>query len=372
VADISDFYNQIYHHRLENSLAAAGVPDGRRRSLIRFLGQLTATQSSGIPVGPSPSILLAELSMSDVDSYLLRKGSSHTRYVDDFRIFCRSSREALRTLHDLAEYLYTAHRLSLEPTKSRILPVDTFISKELRDPEQEEKSSFDAALAHLQEQFSTVSMYESSEPMELTPDLMRRVNRDNLRELFVQCVEERPLHLGIARYLLRRATGLRTNVLVDAVFANIRTLSPVLREVTRYLGVAMRKEFSPVQFEMLKSYLIHSDFGDLPFVQMWVLEMMRGIVGLRSPKEAFPLTERYAQGLGRRPVALLAKALGLQDWVRQHKETWRGNEDWDRRAIIYSATILPDDERRHWINYVKDVTQGLDGAVAASVSSAST
>lgn len=81
-ADVSDFYNQIYHHRLENALDSANVAHDRKKNLISFISQITATQSRGIPVGPFASIILAELCLNDVDLFLLRKGYAHVRYVE--------------------------------------------------------------------------------------------------------------------------------------------------------------------------------------------------------------------------------------------------------------------------------------------------
>lgn len=96
LADISDYYNQISHHRVQGALAQAGVEENRSQVIERFLGNVNALHHSrGIPVGPSVSILLAEVCLADVDNFLSRK-YAHTRYVDDFRVFCRSREEALR------------------------------------------------------------------------------------------------------------------------------------------------------------------------------------------------------------------------------------------------------------------------------------
>jgi hypothetical protein len=125
-ADISDFYNQISHHRVQGALAQAGVEENRSQVIERFLGNVNALHHSrGIPVGPPVSILLAEVCLADVDNFLGRK-YSHTRYVDDFPIFCATRQEALMALHDLSEYLYTAHRLSLQSGKTRILTRESF------------------------------------------------------------------------------------------------------------------------------------------------------------------------------------------------------------------------------------------------------
>ena len=93
VSDIADFFNQLGQHRIQNALELATVSVQRSKNIERFLNQLTSKQSQGLPVGPLGSNVLAEASLIDVDNFLLRQGSPHVRYVDDFRIFCRSQRK---------------------------------------------------------------------------------------------------------------------------------------------------------------------------------------------------------------------------------------------------------------------------------------
>ena len=138
-ADISDFYNQIYHHRIESALELSGVEQVRCRNVETLLGGLTAEQSRGVPVGPTPSILLAEACLADVDDFLLRRGFDHVRYVDDFRIFCTSRSIAIEALHAMTDYLNSAHKLSLEGTKTRIHTKKEFLTRELEDPERLER-----------------------------------------------------------------------------------------------------------------------------------------------------------------------------------------------------------------------------------------
>jgi len=365
MADISDFYNSIYHHRLENSLATAGVSEVRRKDCITFINQLTATQSTGIPVGPFASIILAEACMTDVDNMLLRKGYVHTRYVDDFRIFCTSRREAWRAMHDLSEYLYSAHRLNLEASKSRIITAQVFADRELVDPEDLDQAQRDEIVAALLAGIQHAGPYGNGEA-ELDEETLDEATRQGVADLFETCVSERPLQLGLARYLLRKAARLRTHVLVDLVFANLPTLTPVLRDVARYVKAAMRKQFSPVHHQSLLQFLTASDVSDLPFVQLWAVEIMRTVPAVRDDATLISLCERYVATLGLRPAALAALTLQREDWVRGRKETWRSSAEWDRRAILEAGRILPADERKHWLGYVEGVSTGLDRAVAQS------
>lgn len=73
-ADISDFYNQTSHHRIQNALSSANVSDERANSVEQFLGNINSRHHSrGLPVGPFASILLAEACLADVDNFLIRK-----------------------------------------------------------------------------------------------------------------------------------------------------------------------------------------------------------------------------------------------------------------------------------------------------------
>jgi hypothetical protein len=365
LADISDFYNQIYHHRIENALESAAIAHDRAQNVEALLSRLTAKQSRGLPVGPSASILLAEMCLNDVDTFLLRKRAVYVRYVDDFRIFCGSRREAVAVHHDLVDYLYTAHRLSLESSKTKVVHVETFKREELRDPEEQEQrikvERFDGLM---KEFFESIGPYDDA--MEQRPEedeMASEATRDALLELFGDCVGQPPLHLGLARHLLRRATSMHTAILHDRVFKNLEMLAPALRDVARYLVRTLPKKSLRRGQELLR-FLGNSDLGSLPFVRLWALEIIEQKPQLVPQQDALKIAEESIPTLGIRPFALLARKYGVIDWVRAQKETWTNHGDWDRRAIIWSASALPTDERRHWLDLVQDTGDSLDRAVA--------
>lgn len=68
--DISDFYNQIYHHTIENQLIESGFPNQAMKWILGLLESLTAKVSRGIPVGPHAAHLLAEASLIPLDNSL--------------------------------------------------------------------------------------------------------------------------------------------------------------------------------------------------------------------------------------------------------------------------------------------------------------
>lgn len=139
-ADISDFYNKIYLHRLQNAIQlTTDNPSGISKRIEYFLTSLNTKASQGIPVGPAASIIMAEATLIDVDQFIFGRGFEHVRYVDDFRIFGNSHQELTTLLQDLFVYLHENQRLSLSPEKTRIRKSEEFISQELNNQYQLEK-----------------------------------------------------------------------------------------------------------------------------------------------------------------------------------------------------------------------------------------
>jgi reverse transcriptase-like protein len=364
VADIADFYNQIYTHRVQSALEMSAVPPLRAENIEAFLLSLCAKQSRGVPVAPTASILFAEASLIDVDDFVLRRGTPFTRFVDDFRIFCRSSVEALKVQHDLVEYIYTSHRLILEQRKSRIYPINEFQKKELIDPSEIERKSKVERLQSLIEAILYESGYSVGEEDLLEADKQKAV-RENLVELFEQCVARKPLHLGLARYFLRRATRLRTAVLNDVVFENLDSLVSVFREVVLYLAAAVPKNRAQTRGKEIQKFLESSDYGQFPFLREWTMELFRSRPDMTTPGAAMKLAETFGDSLGIRPAALIAQSSNKMDWMRAQKETWPNHSPWDRRAIIYAGSSLPAKERKIWLEMVLDLASDpLERAVA--------
>jgi hypothetical protein len=364
LADIADFYNQISSHRIVSALEMTGVPSLRARNVESFLLQLTAKQTRGLPVGPSTSILLAEALLIDVDNLLLRMGVPFTRFVDDFRIFCRSKHEAVRVHHDLTDYLYTAHRLVLQPWKTRILKTTQFAESELVDPAETERSAVVAKVRGLLDAILEQSGYAIGEGDLLSEDKDRAV-RENLVELFESCISNQPLHLGIARYLLRRASRLRTVVLNPLVFNNLGRLRSVFRETANYMSACVSKRLAAQRGAQLAEFLKSSDYGQLPFLRLWGIEVFLKRPDMLGDDEAFDLAMGFARELGTRPAAMMARRGRRLDWIRGLKESWTNYGPWDRRAIIYAGSILPPGEKRPWLGLIEESTEDpLERAVA--------
>ena len=103
--DISDFYNQIYHHTIENQLLACGLPNQETKWIVGLFKSTTAGVSRGVPIGPHAAHLIAEASLIPIDNSVAASGLKFVRYADDIVIFSKSDREARQALGRLAQIL---------------------------------------------------------------------------------------------------------------------------------------------------------------------------------------------------------------------------------------------------------------------------
>lgn len=103
--DIVDFFNQISTHRVENALEEAGVGEDVARAFEEILLSLNLRSSRGIPVGQEFSRLLAESATTSIDDWLISRGITYVRYVDDFRFFCKSFSDTVQILLGFSEKL---------------------------------------------------------------------------------------------------------------------------------------------------------------------------------------------------------------------------------------------------------------------------
>lgn len=119
--DISNFYDRLNLHRLENTLLAIHDIDIQFVKLLNeMLLYWSNRDSYGIPVGSNASRILAEASLINVDKYLLDKGINFSRYVDDFRLFANSASQAHSWLSILVERL-NQEGLFLNTSKTSII-----------------------------------------------------------------------------------------------------------------------------------------------------------------------------------------------------------------------------------------------------------
>jgi len=333
--------------------------------------------SRGIPVGPAPSIILAELIMANIDNFIR---DNHTnmfvRYVDDIRIFFDTVEEAVTTLHDLTSFLYSYHRLVLSSEKTRILKVEEFTSKYALDEQKVEE----AAIMDEADELTSAKMEELIENLppysgdfdydEEYEETLQKILTDEqfslLASAYYKLVERAvapPREYTMLRHVLRQAARYRIRSIIPLILDNFHKIVPVIRETVIYLNAVINNKViqeNQARFEQIFSHF----FMTLPFVNLWVSYLLQN-----DSFNEINLPANYRRIISTRDQALIALRRQDTTWVRSYREKIDLLGFWDRRAALYSFSLLPASEMLPLITSIAASGDIIDKSVASLMSS---
>lgn len=351
--DISDFYNQIYLHRLENAISDA-TSSRKGKVFEQFLLALNTKNSQGIPVGPAASIILSEASLIDVDEFIANEGFTHVRYVDDIRVFGDEAYELDCLLQKLTLYLHQSHRLGLVGDKTKILDSASFLQMELNNQYQIEK-------LEILEDIESGNTYTGTEEIECE-EISDEDGDPEVSDNGSESVEEEPigkkllsalerikkyehLDLGVARAILRRGRTGKHNELIDFLLKQITQFRPVINDLVLYLEAVTDEETIENIQAQLRAQLINNELNDQA-----TREWLSWYVGNHEKlSRDLYFKDLYTDPIRLSNVARIAIRAKKTSWVRQKKESLLSVGHWDRRAIIFAAQILSGDEKEAWL-----------------------
>jgi hypothetical protein len=343
VADITDFYNQIYLHRLQNAVSSADPTfGGFATHMERFLTRLNDGVSRGVPVGPVASIVMSEAVLLDIDAFISGRGFRHTRYVDDIRVFA-DDLTLLRVLQqDLTRYLHSSHRLVFASGKTSIMGTATFRDTILDEPEEVERRTIHRELSRIRR----LNRYEMDDPggePDIPTDARQRV--EALKALMDRVCALSALDLGLARHVLRRCRRYEIRAIVPQLLERLDHFVPVMNDVVLYLRAVANRGMIARNHEALLRALSSRAILDVEWARYWAAHLV-----VRTwPLLSRPEFQRYVAAHGDLESQAFA-ALQLRNvaWVRQQRARIDEIGGWPRRQVLRAGLALAADERRHW------------------------
>jgi|CZKU01.1.fsa_nt_gi hypothetical protein len=378
--DISDFYNRIYIHRIHGNIAIADPKlADTATTLEKFLMKLNAKTSSGIPVGPAASIVMAEAVLLDVDQFLTDKGYDWARYVDDICVFHDDPRALAILQEELIQYLYDNHRLSLSQSKTSLRQSGKLLDS-LADPDAHggktllelaravldygdsyTKEDIDELVAKYLQANPASPLGDEPAPDENTSEFAAAVRRWDQREqkerqelrddVLLQMLNEstkgKDLDLGVARYALRKGRILKTPALIGPVLAKISKLRPALPEACLYLKEVTTPERFTEHQDSVRAVFESETFKASKFAKLWLFWYLSSqkaliedpVLGRKLWSEADVDWQMQA-----------ARTAGIAARVRQRKASASALGLWDRRSLLMASPLLPRAEREPWLS----------------------
>jgi len=361
MTDITAYYDVVDIGMLISDLRALESPDESVRQIGQCLNRWAQTivPGRGIPQGNSGSDLLAKLYLNSVDRNLAAEGFKHVRYVDDFRIFCRSKAEAQRALMFLSELL--RHRgLHLASDKLAILTADNarLQIEGIVPVLQQIQATLAARL------IAELNLDDEDDPY-LDLSEIDRLLADNPEEAPIEVIQEayqtyfitgaHPFDKTLFHFLLKRLRNAQDTFAVEhcalVLEDHPEETSPVLR-YWRDVGVA---------HQMLERTLVpylESDRAVYDFQAYQVLNWVLGLEG-RLPANALALARRltfdesrasYLRAVARQVLGRHGAAEDLERLLHSYDDA---RDDLDRAGIILSLGRLERGRRNGFLARVE-------------------
>ena len=367
VADIADFFPRLYFHPLENALASATSRSAHVNAITKLIKSWNFSVSYGIPVGPIPVRLLAEVAIADVDAALRSEELEFCRWVDDYRIFCDSERAAHEALALLATVLSENHGLTLQPQKTEIMSSDDFARRYLSTEKAQERAALSDSFEEILGALGLDDPYSDIDYDALDDDKKALVDGMNLVGLLEAQIlgpshEPDPV---ITRFVLRRLTQLDDESALDLVIDNMERLYPMFEQALMYL----RKigDSDPTGREALGGRMLDlidtSVVGHLEYHRDWILDAFASQSGWGNVERLTPIYSSYDDTLTRRSAILALGRAKQAHWFKTRKRNLHSYGPWERRAFIAAASCLPGDEAKHWYRSIAPQLDRLDKAV---------
>lgn len=361
IADISDYYNQIYHHVLGNQLVDAKVPKPIATIIEKnFLGTITHGVSRGIPVGPHSVHLLAECALIPIDRSLLSGGHDFCRYVDDFHFFCKTEGEAQIALFNFADILDKQQRLILQKQKTRIVHVEKFIEmaksmlidQPLNDDEQE--------VIEVIKKYSS-GPYENVSLSDIREEDLEAVEEDKIVPLFEIYLNSEHVNYTRVGWLLRRLAQVGAPGAIDFILENLEDFTPVLGDVAKYIMRASANYAGDLidTGELILEALDNPLIANNEYIQMILLNLFAEVKELNHIND---LTKKYSKlpPSARREIIIAAGTASFGHWIKERKDDFTTSDQWIRRAIVRSLPSFPGDEGEHWLKKIKTQLTGIE------------
>jgi retron-type reverse transcriptase len=354
ILDIADFYNQIYHHSLENQLIESGLPNQVIKWIVGLCGALTAKISRGVPVGPHASHLLAESVLSPVDNVLTHQGIDYCRYVDDIVIFANSEIEARSKILSLANTLDKQQKLLIQRHKTQLMDGEEFRRFCLKMVEDRPIDDLERVLVSIIQKHSHGNPYRSVWLSELSNDELSNFRPDVIEKIIKDYLEKPEPDYIRLRWFIRRLAQIGHPAGVNVLLQEFSRLLPALSEICRYfLAVSQDADLNWYNIgQDLLSFFNNEIIQSNEYYQLSILSLFASQEKFDNLPSILSLYQNASPYL-RREIILCAAENKATDWIRELKEAFSMMDLWNRRAFIYASSIFPPDERKFFLKNIK-------------------
>ena len=348
--DIADFYNQIYHHTIENQLIASGFPDQATEWIRELLQSTTVGVSRGIPIGPHASHLIAEATLIPIDNALSTQGFRFLRFADDILIFCESKEKAKLALARLATTLDKQQRIILQRHKTQFLDQNECCELCDRMVEDRPINSNEKEMLAIVKKYSQGNPYKSISYEKIEAQDWAILTEEKISSIIQEYIDQQSTNYIRLRWFYRRLAQIGHPGAVRISLKKMNDLGPCFANICSYL--ASVQNVAPQDWQEIGKDLLGlleiDNVKENEFFRLSILSLFAKNAHLNcfaALSAAFSSSAPSA----RREILLAAYTNGAADWIREYKESYNAMDNWQKRAFVFCCSQFPDDERKYFL-----------------------
>ena len=352
--DIADYYNQIYHHTIENQLIESGFPNQATKWILNLLESTTAGVSRGVPVGPHSVHLLAEAALIPIDNALMSHGLTFRRFADDILIFCANQPQARSALARVARILDKQQRLTLQRHKTRYLSSGDCLDMCNQMVEDRPINSDEREMLAIVRKYSGGDPYKLISYEKVSPKDWKRLTEKKISSIIKEYIKDADTDYIRLRWFYRRLTQIGHPGAIQISLKEIGRLGPCFANICSYFSSVQsisRKKWKKIGGQLLLLLETH-DVKDNEFFRLSILSLFTRNAHLNhfsALSSQFDASDPFA----RREILLAAYENGAADWLREHKEAFQSMDLWQQRAFLLACSRFPLDEKRFFLHRQK-------------------
>lgn len=351
--DIADFYNQIYHHIVENQLIESGFSNQVTKWIVNLLESTTVGVSRGVPIGPHPIHLLAEATMIPIDNSITSQGFRFLRYADDILIFCDSEQAGKAALAKMALILDKQQRLMLQRHKTKIYNSEEFKILCAAMIEDRPISREEDEILKLIKKYSGGNPYRTISYNEISIEDWDHITEDIITKIIYEYINQKEVDYIRLRWLYRRLAQIGHPGAIEVSLDELPKLSPCFANICTYLASVQSidgdrwKYIGERLLELLDSdEVLNNEYFRLSLLSLFTKN--KDINHFSVLINKYPSSESFV----RREILLAANQNSAYDWLREQKESYQNMDSWQKMAFVYGISGLPKDEKKYFINRI--------------------
>lgn len=343
--DISDFYNQIYLHTIENQLIACGLPNQVGKRISELIRTLNQSSSRGIPIGPHSSHLLAEMSLIPVDASLKFQKIHYARYVDDMVFFCASRKEARIRILQIAEILDKEQRLTLQRDKTKEYSASKFLSHVNAMLIEEPIYDIERKIIDIIASYSGGNSYTRINLGVISDDHLRVLSEKNVTDLLKKYLDAH--NYERLRWIYRRLAQIGIPHGIEFSINHFEDLIPAMNDMCLYISSCSEnfesdwRDIGGRIITLLSDEIVMAN----PFYQISLLNLFVYNPQLNHIDRLVGLFKTQNEEV-KRKILLSSLHYDNAAWIHQLKEEQVRFSEWTRRAYLIATRSLPADQRK--------------------------